>query len=179
MPGSDAVVVGRHLIHRGRKFNFEVVEFVNGSDQPLKREVVRHPGSVVILPVLSDGRVCLIRNWRASVETELLELPAGTLEEHEEPQACARRELIEETGYEGQTWIRLGEFHTSPGLSDERMTAFLARGLRHVGQRLEEDERVTVEPMPMEEAFGLIESGRLADAKSMLTLLWARARGLV
>jgi ADP-ribose pyrophosphatase len=178
MPGHDAAV-GRRLLHRGRKFDFELVEYAAADGKRLQREVVRHPGSVVIVPLLDDGQVVLIRNWRPAVEKELLELPAGTLERGEEPEACARRELIEETGYEARTMERLGRFYTSPGMSDELMTAFVARGLRHVGQRLEEDERLTVAPMAAAAALTAIDSGQLADAKSMLCLLMAVRKGLI
>jgi ADP-ribose pyrophosphatase len=179
MAGPEGETVSRRLLHRGRKFDFEVVEFEGRGGKPLTREVVRHPGAVVILPILDGGRLCLIRNWRPALEKEIAELPAGTLEKGEDPEACARRELIEETGYEAGEMEKLGSFYTSPGLSDERMAAFVARRLQHVGQRLEEDERLTVTPMATADAFGMIERGELVDAKSMLTLLWARAKGLV
>ena len=178
MSGHDAAV-GRRLLHRGRKFDFELVDYPGPEGKRLQREVVRHPGSVVIVPVLDDGQVVLIRNWRPALEKELLELPAGTLERGEEAEACARRELIEETGYEARSMDRLGRFYTSPGLSDELMTAFVATGLRHVGQRLEEDEQLTVAPMPVSRVLGAIDSGELIDAKSMLSLLLALRKGLI
>jgi ADP-ribose pyrophosphatase len=182
MAGPEGDIVSRRVLHKGRKFDFEVVEYMGNAGKRLKREIVRHPGAVVILPILEagpGGRICLIRNWRPALEKEIVELPAGTLEKGEAPEACARRELIEETGYEAGAMVKLGSFYTSPGLSDERMTAFVATGLRHVGQRLEEDEHLTVLPVATSQAFAMIESGELVDAKSMLTLLWARARGLV
>jgi ADP-ribose pyrophosphatase len=171
--------VTRTLIHRGRKFDFEQLEFVGSDGTVLRREVVRHPGAVVILPILDDGRIVLIRNHRPSLDRPLYELPAGTLEAGEKPVACAGRELIEETGYDAATIRPLGRFYTSPGLSDELMWAFVATQLEHVGQRLEPDERLTVHPIPAREAFGMIESGELVDGKSMLTLLWAERKGLV
>jgi ADP-ribose pyrophosphatase len=174
----DVPSVSRRVLHKGRKFDFEELEYAGPGGKPVRHHVVRHPGAVVVLPVLGDGRVCLIRNWRAALEKEIYELPAGTLEKGEPPEACAHRELIEETGYEASQVVRLGSFWTSPGLSDELMTAFVAGGLRHVGQRLEKDERMTVCPVESDEAFEMIGRG-LVDAKSMLTLLWARARGLV
>jgi ADP-ribose pyrophosphatase len=169
----------RTLLHKGRKFDFELIEFVGGDGNPVRREVVRHPGAVVILPVLDDGRLVLIRNIRASVDKALFELPAGTLEPPEPPEACAARELIEETGYRAATLTPLGRFYTSPGMSDELMRAFIATGLTHVGQHLETDERITVVEMPSAAVLGMIDAGELVDAKSMLTLLWAMRRGLI
>lgn len=159
-----------------------MVEHPGPGGKVLRREVVRHPGSVVIVPILEGpegARVVLIRNWRPALEKEVLELPAGTLEQGEEPTACARRELCEETGYEAEAVTLLGRFYTSPGLSDEFMTAFVATGLRHVGQRLEEDEQLTVEPMTVPAALAAVERGELVDAKSMLALLLAERRGML
>lgn len=169
----------RTLLHKGRKFDFELIEFPGGRGGTIRREVVRHPGAVVILPILADGRLVLIRNTRPSVDRSLLELPAGTLEPGEAPESCAARELTEETGYTAATLTPLGRFYTSPGMSDEVMWAFAAGGLTHVGQRLEEDERITVVAMTPAEASDLIDSGELMDAKTMLTILWAARRGLI
>jgi ADP-ribose pyrophosphatase len=157
------MTVTRTLIHRGRKFDFEQLEFVGSDGKLLRREVVRHPGAVVILPILDDGRIAIIRNHRPSLDRPLYELPAGTLEAGEEPLACAGRELIEETGYQAATIDPLGRFYTSPGLSDELMWAFVATRLTQVGQRLEADERLTVHPTPPATVFGMIESGELMD----------------
>lgn len=169
----------RRLIHHGVKFDLEMVEFVGEGGRVVVREVVRHPGAVVILPVLDDGKVVLIQNERAALGRAIFELPAGTLEPAEPPEKCAGRELLEETGYRAATIAHLGRFYTSPGMSDELMWAYLARGLHHVGQSLEEDERVTVHPVAAERAFEMIEHGELVDGKSMLTLLLARRKGLV
>jgi ADP-ribose pyrophosphatase len=169
----------RTLIHRGRKFDFELIEFVGSDGKPLRREVVRHPGAVVILPVLDDGRLVLIRNHRPSLDRALYELPAGTLEPPEAPEACAARELVEEAGYRAATIRPLGRFYTSPGLSDELMWAYVAADLTHVGQRLEPDERLTVHPVTSARAFEMINTGELVDGKSMLTLLWAARKGLI
>jgi ADP-ribose pyrophosphatase len=179
---SDAGIV-RRVIHRGAKFDLEMAEWQGGSGKPVQREVVRHPGAVIILPLLQEGRcppkVVLIRNFRVSLGRELLELPAGTLGRGEAPEACAARELEEETGYRAGSIEPLARFYTSPGLSDELMHAFVARGLTAVGQKLEEDERVVPWVTEGAAAVAMAEDGRLMDAKSMLTLLLARAAGLV
>jgi ADP-ribose pyrophosphatase len=173
----------RTVLHRGRKFDLEVVELPGRNGKTLKREVVRHPGAVVILPLLDgpggDPRVVLIQNHRPAVAKALYELPAGTLEKGEPPEACAARELIEETGYRAATLTPLGRFYTSPGMSDELMWAYAATGLTEVGQELEEDENLTVHPVGAREAIRMIDSGELIDGKSMLTILLGLRRGLI
>lgn len=168
------------MIHRGAKFDFEQVEIETSRGRVLSREVVRHPGAVVIVPVLEGpgGReIVMIRNARIALERWLVELPAGTLERGEAPEAAAGRELEEETGYRAATLRRLGRFHTTPGLTDELMHAFVATDLTFVGQRLEEDERVEAFAVPVASVLRMIESGELEDAKSMLAILLAVRRG--
>ncbi len=138
------------------------------------REVFLHPGSVVLLPFLDDGRVVLIRNERVSVRRPLIELAAGTMGSNEPPLDCARRELIEETGYEAETVEPLTDYFVGPGMTNERMHAFVARGLRHVGQRLEDDERIDVLVHTFDECLAMVKDGRIEDAKSIAVLCyWA------
>lgn len=172
----------RTLLHRGAKFDFERVEYPGGSGQVLTREVIRHPGAVVILPVLerSGGLfVVMIRNQRIPSGLELWELPAGTREKGEAPEVTAARELVEETGYRAQNILLLSSYYTSPGLSDELMWAYLATGLEEASQDLEEDERITVEVVPMARVWEMLDGGELKDAKSMLALLAAARGGLI
>jgi len=169
--------VTRAVLHHGAKFDFEEVTVEHPGAAPLRRQVVRHPGAVVILPLLPGPEVVLIRSWRVSLETWLYELPAGTLERGEKPAACAHRELTEETGYHAATMRPLGRFHTSPGLSDETMWAFIAEGLTPGPQRLEADERITVHPLPWKRAMHMISTGELTDAKSTLAMMLALTFG--
>lgn len=177
-PSTDAApqVISRRTIHAGRKFDFEILT-VRHRGRETQRENVRHPGAVVVVPVLDDGRVVLIRNHRVSVGERLWECCAGTMEPPEPPEACAARELIEETGYRAATLTPLGWFYTTPGLTDERMHAFVARGLSHAGQDLEDDESIEVHALPAARALQMIESGELRDAKSMVALLLAERAG--
>ncbi|MEO1130191.1 MAG: NUDIX hydrolase [Planctomycetota bacterium] len=173
-------VCERRLIHKGAKFDFETVSFEGADGRIVRREVVRHPGAVTVLPVLDDGAgVVLIRNERFTLGTELWELPAGTLEAGEDPAACALRELEEEAGYQANAAEALGRFYTTPGMTDELMHAFVATGLTKTEQRLEQDERIRVETMPVQEALRMVDRGDMMDAKSMLTLLMASRRGLL
>lgn len=175
----------RETILKGRKFDFERVTFTNRVGERSTREVVRHPGAVCILPVLDAGgaggeaKVVMIRVYRFALDRDTWEFPAGTLEPGEEPARCAPRELVEETGYEAESVRKVGSFYTTPGMTDELMHAFVATGLREVGQRLEEDEMIKPVVVTVREALAMVDDGRLADAKSMLTLLLAIRRGLV
>lgn len=136
------------------------------------REVARHPGAVTILPLLDDGRVCLIRNYRVAVDQTLIELPAGTLEPGEEPAATARRELEEETGYRAAEVRQLCEFYMSPGVLSERMVLFLATGLTGGPARLEGGEQIEPFVVSWDEAMALIERGEIRDSKTLVGLLW-------
>ena len=178
-PSPDTGGQRRTLLHKGRKFDFELVEVTSRDGTTHHREVVRHPGAVIILPILEDGRLVLIRNHRFSIPKVLWELPAGTLEPPEVPIACAARELAEETGYQSSNLRPLGRFYTSPGLSDELMWAFWATDLSPVGQNLEVDEDLSVHPVSARQALDMLDSRELCDAKSMVTLLMAQRRGLL
>ncbi len=171
-PGEPTI--RRRTLHTGAKFDYEEVTLLGTDGVERSRQMVRHPGAVCICPVLVDdsGRISIvfIKNNRFALGEELLELPAGTLEAGEEPGRCAGRELVEETGYQADEIVALGSFWTTPGMTDERMHAFAAFGLRHVGQDLEADERITVEMRPLASAQAALESGELEDAKSIVTL---------
>jgi ADP-ribose pyrophosphatase len=173
--------VERSTLRRGKKYSLELLRFRTSSGVAVEKEIVRHPGSVVVLPVLRapDGspRVVLIRNWRATVEEHVTELPAGTREAGEPPAQCAARELEEETGYRAGRLVELGSFFTAPGLTDERMWAFVASELTPTRQRIQPDEEIDVLQVHPAEAFEMIATGQLHDAKSMLTLLLASSTG--
>jgi ADP-ribose pyrophosphatase len=132
--------------------------------------LVVHPGAVLILPLLADGQVVLIRNYRYSADAELLELPAGTLEPPEAPVACAARELEEETGYRAGRLEPLCAFYTTPGFTNEFMHAFVATDLTPTAQRLEATEQIRVEIMPLDAALEASVDGRIVDAKTIAAL---------
>src|SRR3954451_17451327 len=137
------------------------------------REIVRHPGACVIVPLLDDGRVCLIRNWRVAVSQTLIELPAGTLEPPEPPQETAKRELIEETGYRAKKIEFLHAFFLSPGILDEKMHLYLATGLTEGETAREEGEEIENWLVPWDQAIAMIFRGEIKDAKTIVGLLWA------
>lgn len=164
---SDAEV----LLKTGR---FTVVrqKFATPDGRTHVRETVQHPGAVVILPLLADGRVCLIRNYRCAVEQTLVELPAGTLEPREEPLRTAARELEEETGYRAGAIEPLFQFFMSPGILNERMHLFLATELTAGPARLEPGEQIEPWLVPWDEALGMAEQGLIQDAKTLVALFW-------
>jgi ADP-ribose pyrophosphatase len=137
------------------------------------RDVIRHPGACVIVPLLDDGRVCLIRNWRIAAGQTLIELPAGTLEPPEPPEVTAERELIEETGYRAKRIQFLHAFFLSPGILDEKMHLYLATGLTEGETAREEGEEIENWLVPFEEAVAMIFRGEIQDAKTIVGLLWA------
>jgi len=138
----------------------------------LAKEIVRHPGSVTILPLLDDGRVCLIRNRRLTVNKTLLEVPAGTLDPGEEPAQTARRELAEETGYRAAHWELLLRLYPSPGVLDELMHVYVATGLSAGPTDLDHGEQIQNELVTWDEALALLAEGQIEDAKTVATLLY-------
>jgi ADP-ribose pyrophosphatase len=164
--------IEKQELFRALRFTIERVTQQLPSGQQVARDIVRHPGAVVILPLLEDGRICLIRNFRVSVEQELLELPAGTLEPGEPPAATAARELIEETGYCAGQITPLCEFYMSPGILDERMVAFVATDLTAGSPAREVGEQIDNCLLTLEEIDQLLRNGEIKDSKSISTLLY-------
>lgn len=134
-------------------------------------EIIRHPGGAAILPVLPDGRVLLIRQFRPAIGAMIYEIPAGRLEPGEPPLDCATRELQEETGYVASEVNSLGGFWSTPGFCDEYIHLFYARANDDAEQQLEPDEVIELCPMTLEEALSLIEKGEILDSKTLLSLL--------
>lgn len=161
-------------VYQGKRFAVKDVHYRSrsASGGTLRREVVVPANAVVVLPVLDGDRVVLIRNERFAVDEVLWEIPAGTLEEGEDPQACAERELTEETGYTAKNVRRLCEFYTAPGFCTEMLTAYVAEGLTHGEQSLDDTEDIEVHVTPLAEALEMIRDNRIRDAKTIATLLY-------
>jgi ADP-ribose pyrophosphatase len=141
---------------------------------------VKHPGAVAILPLLDDGRVCLIRSRRITVGKTLIEVPAGTREPGENPLDTARRELAEETGYQATHFDELAAYYPSPGVLSERMWVYVARGLTAGEPSREPNEEIENLLVTWDEALAMIDRGEIEDSKSLVAiLLWERHRGRV
>lgn len=158
--------VATELIYEGHIFTV-VVDTVQNDGKQFKREIVEHNGGVVILGQPSKREILLIRQYRYSVDEELIELPAGRLEKGEDRDAAAARELIEETGYKGTHWKQIAGVFSAPGFCNELLTFHHATGLEWVGKKLDEDEETDVMQVTVEEAWQLVREGKVRDAKTV------------
>ena len=152
------------------KFKVQRWTFLDTPCGRVEREVVVHPGAVLILPFLSDTEIVMIHNLRHAVGRELLELPAGTLDSGEDPPTCALRELEEETGYRADFVEPLCEFFTGPGICTELMHAFVAKDLKKSRQRLDATEEIRVQVLGLEEALDMVAAGQIVDGKTIAAL---------
>jgi ADP-ribose pyrophosphatase len=178
-------LVASEVIHRGRVLEFRVDTVERADGRRARRDVAEHPGAVAIVALDPEERVLLVRQYRHPAGRVLLEIPAGTLERDpasgttEDPEAAARRELEEETGYRAAGWELLGDFWTAPGFATERMFLYLATDLAPaVDNRLgpDEDEALALVRMPWRDAVAAAERGGIVDAKSLVGLLWLARR---
>ena len=168
-----------HSIYSGRVLNITRDEVWLPSGKTVTREVVRHPGAIVIIPQQQDGSLLLLRQFRYALGDVLLEFPAGTLEKGEEPLACAKREIMEEVKHKASNWIALGEFYPAPGFCDELQFGFLARDLTPAPATADEDEYFEVIAMSTAEVATAIADGTLSDSKSIAIFARARFQGLL
>jgi ADP-ribose pyrophosphatase len=165
-------LIEKQVLYEGKRIRLEIHHLDDEeTGKRLRREVVVHPGAVVILGFLDDGRLLLIRNRRYTIGQDLIELPAGTLEKGEDPMNCAGRELLEETGYLAGRIKPIGSFFASPGILTEKMHVFAAYDLRHQGQELDETEEIEVVPATLEQAIAMIRVGEIQDAKTIAAVL--------
>jgi len=166
------------LIYSGRVISLIKDTVILHSGRTVIREKVMHPGSVGILPVLEDGSLILIKQFRYVVGSNLLEIPAGTIEEGESPEECAARELLEETGYRPGKLTLLSAFYLAPGYSNEFMWLFKATELKAGDMKPMPDESIEVKKLSLDEALALIRSGEIRDVKTICAiLLYALWRG--
>ena len=172
---------GSRRVYTGRVISLDVdtVSYPNGTEGEL--EMVRHPGASAVVPFLddpsvSDPRILLIKQYRYASDGYLYEIPAGRLDEGEAPEACALRELREETGYSAERLEALTSFFTTPGFTDERIYLFMALGLTAGDSALESDEILELHPTPISIAQEMVTSGQIVDGKSMLGILLSATR---
>ena len=163
---SRAVYQGR-LLH----VREDVVRLPDGASAT--REYIVHPGAVMMIALLDNGKLLLERQYRYAPGEELVELPAGKIDPGETTLATARRELLEETGYEADSWAYVTTIVPICAYSTERIELWLARGLRHVGRRLDHGEFLDTFPLPLAEALERVRDGRIIDAKTIVGILWA------
>jgi ADP-ribose pyrophosphatase len=174
-----AEVLSTNVLHRFRIFAIVEQVLRLPSGRTVTRQVVHHPGAVVIVPQLAEGRLLLIQQYRFAVGETVLEFPAGTIEPGETPLACGRRELLEETGYRADHWHPLGTIYSSPGFCDEQLHLLLASGLVPEHAAGDEDEILEVKRLTVPEVEQAIADGTLVDAKSIAAYARAKLQGML
>lgn len=165
--------LGSREVFRGRTIRLDVdrVRLPNGKEMDF--EMIHHPGAAAVVPVLESGEVLMVRQYRYATGGWLLEVPAGKLDPGESPEACAAREVEEETGFRPGSLQPLGWIWTTPGFTDEKIWLYLATGLEETAQGLQDDEVLSVERLPWREAVDQAARGELHDSKSTCALLRA------
>jgi ADP-ribose pyrophosphatase len=164
--------MARTIVHTGRRIKVAVESEQLPDGACLKRDLVLHPGGVVILPLVDSDHVCLLHQRRFAVNEHLWELPAGTLEPDEDPLTTAQRELSEETGYVARDWRKLLQFYPSPGFLNEVLHLFLARDLSAGAATPEAGEEIQTHVVPLSQALEWTRDGTITDGKTLLALLW-------
>lgn len=168
-------VISTEKIYEGKVFDLSMNEIKEGENE-YKREIIEHKGSAVIVPVFEDNTIALVRQYRHAAGEYLLEIPAGTLNKGEDPLIGARRELEEEIGVTSENIEKIVEFYVSPGFLTEKMNVYLATNLKASQQNLDDDEILTIEKLSFEEAFAMIRSNEIKDAKTICGLILAGAK---
>jgi ADP-ribose pyrophosphatase len=169
-------LISSHTVFEGRLISVRVDEVELPDGARVEREIVDHPAAIAVVPMLPDGRVILIRQYRHAAGKVLWELPAGLVEEGEDPEQCARRELGEEIGYSPGQLVPLFSTYLSPGFSSEIIHLFLARDLRPVTVPSPPDERIEPVPVPLAEALDMVRRGEVQNAAAVCGLLAAADR---
>jgi ADP-ribose pyrophosphatase len=170
-----ARTISSQTVFQGRVFKVVSDQVEEPDGVTARRDVVRHPGSIVILAVDDSGhtpRLLLERQYRYAANDHLWELPAGSIDSGEKLLSAAKRELLEETGYTAQKWQRALSFYPSPGFLDEVMHVFLARGLTRGKAQPEDDERIKVYFYPVPQVIKMALSGKIKDGKTLASLFW-------
>ena len=162
------------IVYQGRAFTIRRDYLKTPDGRETRFDIVAHGGSVVIIPVDEEGNILFVRQYRHAAGKDLLELPAGMLDEGEAPEVCAAREIREETGFAAGKLTTLGQFFLAPGYSTEFMVVFLATDLKHNPLEADVDEFLQVEKIPIEKALEMAERGEVPDAKSLAALFLAK-----
>ena len=163
----SAKVNSKAILYEGRVFKLlrENVTLPNGVTVDL--DIIHHPGAAAMVPVSDNNSFILIKQYRHAIGDYIWEIPAGTLDPQETPLECAKRELIEETGFSARSWQKLGEITPVPGYSNERIHVFLAADLVPAEQELDKDEVLDVHEVPLDKAIKLIHEGAIQDSKTI------------
>ena len=164
-------IIRSEYLYRGHILKLRLDQTRLENKQIVQREIVEHHGAVAIVALDAQNNVLMVRQYRSGAGRELLEIPAGTIENGEDPAVCATRELKEETGYHALRWDNLGYFYSSPGFCTEKMYLYFARQLTRGVATPEADELLQVETIPLHQLVEQIRRGEILDAKTMVGLL--------
>ncbi|KMK76097.1 NUDIX domain-containing protein [Alkalihalobacillus pseudalcaliphilus] len=163
-------------IYQGRIIDLQIEDVLLPNGETSKREVVKHPGAVGIIPITSEGKLVMVRQYRKALEKVIVEIPAGKLDHQEEPIACAKRELQEETGYVSNSMDFVVSFYTSPGFANEIIHIYVAGGLEKKEMALDEDEFLDVIEVSIEEAEEMIQNQIIHDAKTIYAVQYMQLK---
>lgn len=169
-------IIHQQQIYSGRVVTLSLLDVTLPNGEAGTRELIQHPGAVAIVALDSDDNVLLVTQYRIAADKILREIPAGTLKLGEDPFVCAERELQEETGYKPGKLERIGGIYPAPGYTTEFIHLFIATDLTESRLAMDDDEFIEVERMPLADAIALVDSGEIADAKSVAGLLRAGRR---
>jgi ADP-ribose pyrophosphatase len=161
--------ISSEMIYEGKVIKLQVDEVRLPNGKTTKREIIKHPGAVAILPITNDGSIIFVEQFRKALERSLLEIPAGKMEKGEAPETTARRELEEETGYDCEKLVHLVSFYTSPGFADEIVHLYMAEGLKKAAglNQADDDEFVEVKKLTLEQAKESVITKEIYDAKTL------------
>ncbi len=159
-------------IYSGRVVHLRKDEVTLPNGRKSSREIIEHPGAVVMLAENSQKQLIMVKQFRKAIEDVLLELPAGTLEKNEEIIDCARRELEEETGYQARNWKKIYDFYSAPGFCNEKLTLFFAWDLTKTKTNTDHDEFIEVAEYDKKTIISLLTDNKINDAKTLIGILW-------
>ncbi len=169
----DHKIIKREKFYQGRAFGLERIQLILPDGRPSHYDLITHVGSVTIVPLDNDGNLYFVRQYRLGASGPLLELPAGTLDEGEDPKTCAGRELREEIGMGSKELLELGDLFLAPGYSDEHMSLYLATGLFPAPLKGDKDEFLTTEKIPVSKVGEMIWKNQIKDGKTLAALMLA------
>lgn len=167
----NEITIKSDQVFEGKMINLRVDTVLLPGEKKATREIIEHPGAVAIVPITKDNKIIMVKQFRKPVESILLEIPAGKIDKNEEPLACAKRELKEETGYESRNMKFLFSFYTSAGFSNEIIHLYVAKDLISGEACPDEDEYIEIEYIKINELVKMIYDGKIKDSKTIMAIL--------